>query len=181
MVRCSSDDPISSRHCQAKEPMTRMTMMTKALPAWTASDSASWLALVSPVRLDMRISLVAIAVAFLVAAALADDQATSLAEARTAVEANLKTRDGKTYDEKLGKEFMEKHWSTMKQCAQRAENDLQSFWILMKLDKDGAVKEVLLHPATKMGACARETLLKSTFAAPPRAAYWVSVYMKLTH
>ena len=129
----------------------------------------------------MRISLVVIAVAFLVAATLADDQATSLQEARTAVEANLKTREGKTYDEKLGKEFMDKHLSTMKQCAQRAGNDLESFWILMKLDKDGAVKEVLLHPATKLGACAKETLLKATFSPPPRAAYWLSVYMKLTH
>ena len=50
-----------------------------------------------------------------------------------------------------------------------------------KLDKDGAVKEVLLHPTTKMGTCAGETLLKSTFSAPPKAAYWVNVFMKLTH
>ena len=131
--------------------------------------------------MDIKLSLVIVAVAFLVAATLADDQATSLAEARAAVEANLKTPEGKSYDEKLGKEFTEKHLSTMKQCAQRAENDRESFWILIKLDKDGAVKEVLLHPATKLGACAKETLLKSTFSPPPRAAYWVSVYMKLTH
>lgn len=111
----------------------------------------------------------------------ADDKPTSLADARTAVEANLKTPEGKAYDEKLGKEFMEKHLSTMKQCKQSAGSDLESFWILMKLDKDGAVKEVLLHPATKMGACARDTLLKSAFSPPPKPAYWVSIYMKLTH
>lgn len=111
----------------------------------------------------------------------ADDKPTSLADARTAVEANLKTPEGKAYDEKLGKEFMEKHLSTMKQCKQSAGSDLESFWILMKLDKDGAVKEVLLHPATKMGACARDTLLKSAFSPPPKPAYWVGVYMKLTH
>ena len=111
----------------------------------------------------------------------ADDKPTSLADARTAVEANLKTPEGKAYDGKLGKEFMEKHLSTMKQCQQSAGSDLESFWILMKLDKDGAVKEVLLHPATKLGACARETLLKSAFSPPPKPAYWVSVYMKITH
>ncbi|OLB35828.1 MAG: hypothetical protein DMG42_24540 [Acidobacteria bacterium] len=55
---------------------------------------------------------------------------------------------------------MGKHLGTMKQSKQRAGNDLESFWILMKLDKDGAAKEVLLHPATKMGACAKEALLK---------------------
>lgn len=139
------------------------------------------LAFDSQVRMDMRISLLVMALAFSAAATFADDKPTSLADARTAVESNLRTPEGKAYDEKLGKEFADKHLSTMKQCKQSAGGDLESFWILMKLDKDGAVKEVLLHPATKMGACARETLLKSTFAAPPRAAYWVSVYMKLSH
>lgn len=113
--------------------------------------------------------------------AIAEEKATTLDDARTAVEANLKTPEGKAYDERLGKEFMEKHLSTMKQCKQGAGNDLGSFWILMKLDKDGAVKEVLLHPTTKMGSCARESLLKSSFSPPPKPAYWVSVYMKLTH
>jgi len=114
-------------------------------------------------------------------ALLADEKGTNLAEARAAVEANLKTPEGKAYDERLGKEFLEKQLSKMKQCKQTAGDDLESFWILMKLDTDGAVKEILLHPTTKMGTCARETLLKSTFSPPPRPTYWVSIYMKLTH
>ncbi len=130
----------------------------------------------------MKISLVVTALALLATAAtFADDKPTSLADARAAVETNLKTPEGKAYDEKLGKEFMEKHLATMKQCKQSAGNDLESFWILMKLDKDGAVREVLLHPTTSMGSCARKTLLQSAFSPPPRPAYWVSVYMKLTH
>jgi hypothetical protein len=115
------------------------------------------------------------------AAVCADDKPTSLSNARAAVEANLSTPEGKVYDERLGKEFMEKHLTTMKQCKQSAGKDLESFWILMKLDKEGGAKEVLLHPTTKMGTCARETLLKSTFSPPPKPAYWVSVYMKLSH
>lgn len=129
----------------------------------------------------MRISLLVIALAFSAAATLADSKPTSLGDARTAVEANLNTPAGKAYDEKFGKEFADKHLSTMKQCKQSAGGERESFWMLIKLDKGGAVEEVLLHPATKMGACARETLLKSTFSPPPRAAYWVSVYLKLTH
>ena len=104
-------------------------------------------------------------------ALLADEKGTNLAEARAAVEANLKTPEGKAYDERLGKEFLEKQLSKMKQCKQTAGDDLESFWILMKLDTDGAVKEILLHPTTKMGTCARETLLKSTFSPPPQPAY----------
>jgi hypothetical protein len=128
------------------------------------------------------ISLVALGLLLIGAATLTgEDKPTSLTDARAAVEANLKTPEGKAYDEKLGKEFMEKHLATMKQCKASAGNDLESFWILMKLDNDGTVKEVLRHPTTKMGTCARETLLKSAFLPPPKSAYWVSVYMKLTH
>src|SRR5690348_6416342 len=112
---------------------------------------------------------------------LANDNPTSLADARAAVDANLKTPAGKGYDEQLGKEFMAKQLSTMKRCKQSAGKDLESFWILMKLDKDGSVKEVLLHPTTKMGTCAREELLRSAFSPPPKPAYWVSVFMKLSH
>ena len=110
---------------------------------------------------------------------LANDNPTSLADARSAVEANLKTDTAKAYDAQLGKEFMAKQLATMKRCKQSAGKDLESFWILMKLDKDGAVKEVLLHPTTKMGTCAREELLRSAFSPPPKPAYWVSVFMKL--
>ncbi|HEY6945677.1 MAG TPA: hypothetical protein VI431_11100 [Candidatus Acidoferrum sp.] len=112
---------------------------------------------------------------------LADDKPTSLADARNAVETNLRTPEGRAYDERLGKEFIEKHLATMKQCKPSDGKGLDSFWILMKLDKDGTVREVLLHPETKMGTCARETLLKSAFSPPPRPGYWVSVYMKLVH
>ena len=112
---------------------------------------------------------------------LADDKPTSLSDARAAVEANLRTPEGKAYDQQLGKEFPQKYLDTMKQCKQSAGNDLAAFWMLIKLDKGGAVKEVLLAPATKMGACARETLLKGSFSPPPRPAYWVSIYMKLSH
>lgn len=112
--------------------------------------------------------------------AAADDKPTSLSDARAAIDANLKTPEGKAYDEKLGQEFQEKYLGTMKHCKQAAGNDLDSFWMLLKLDKDGAVKEVLLYPTTSMGTCARKSLLKDRFSAPPKPDYWVGVYMKIT-
>ncbi len=112
---------------------------------------------------------------------LADDKPTSLSDARAAVEANLRTPEGKAYDQQLGKEFPQKYLDAMKQCKQSAGNDLADFWMLIKLDKNGAVKEVLLSPATKIAVCAREALLKGSFSPPPRPAYWVSIYMKLAH
>lgn len=82
---------------------------------------------------------------------LADGNPTRLADAQAAVEANLKTPAGKAYDQQFGKEFREKHLPAMRRCKQSAGKDLESFWILLKLDKDGAVKEVLLYPTNNMG------------------------------
>ena len=113
--------------------------------------------------------------------AVAEDKPTSLSDAQAAVEANLRTPEGKAYDEKMGTEFVQSHLGAIRQCKQSAGDDLRSFWILLKLEKDGAVKEVLLYPATKVGTCAREGLLKDRFTPPPRSAYWIGVYMKMGH
>lgn len=111
---------------------------------------------------------------------VAEDKPTSLSDARAAVEANLRTPEGKAFDEQLGTEFVQKHLGPFRQCKQSSGGDLKSFWMLLKLEKDGTVKEVLLYPETKISLCAREPLLKDRFPSPPRAAYWVSVYMKLS-
>ena len=113
--------------------------------------------------------------------AYAQEKPTNLSEARDAIEANLKTAEGKAYDAQLGKEFPEKYLSTLRECKKAADGDLSSFWILAKLDKDGVVKEVLLSKTTKFASCARDALLKGKFGAPPRAGYWVGIYLNLSH
>src|ERR1700690_3304556 len=105
--------------------------------------------------------------------AQAEDKPTSLSDARAAIDANLKTPEGKAFDDRLGHEFFEKHMGPLRQCKPSAGNDLGSFWILLKLDKDGAAQEVLLYPTTRLGTCAREALLKERFLPPPRPGYWV--------
>jgi hypothetical protein len=112
--------------------------------------------------------------------ASAQDKPTSLSDARTAVEANMSTAAGKTFDEQFGTEFGQKHLGPLRQCKQSDGSDLSSFWMLFKLDKDGSVREMLLYPETKLGLCAREALAKDRFGTiPPRTGYWVSVYMKM--
>ena len=106
------------------------------------------------------------------------EKPTSLADARDAVEANLRTPEGKAYDEQLGKEFQQKHLSTLRDC-KKSTGDLSNFWILLRLEKSGAVKEVLLSPTTKLGSCTRETLLRASFTPPPKPDYWVSIYLQL--
>jgi hypothetical protein len=111
----------------------------------------------------------------------ATEKATSLPDAQAAVENNLRTPEGKTYDEKIGNEFLEKPLDEVRQCKKAGKDDLRSFWFLLKFDKEGKVREVLLYPATSLGVCAREALLKDIFSPPPRPDYWVSVYLKLDH
>src|SRR5215472_2522756 len=123
-----------------------------------------------------------VATLFMVAAVMdsAQDQPTSLRDARSAVEANMSTAAGRTYDEQFGSEFAQKHLGPLRQCKQTGGSDLTSFWMLFRLDKDGSVREMLLYPETKLGSCARKSLVKDRFATvPPRTDYWVSVYMKL--
>jgi hypothetical protein len=109
------------------------------------------------------------------------DKPTSLAEARADVEANLRTSEGKTYDEQVGKEFQQTYLATLRECKKSSGGDVNSFWILMKLERTGAVKEVLLSPATRLGSCARGALLKGTFSPPPKPGHWVSIYLQLSH
>lgn len=129
--------------------------------------------------MTMRIGCVLILLFSSLGIAKAEDKPTSLKEAQAAVEANVRTPEGKAYEEKMGKEFPEKYLDTMWQCKKTAGDDLKSFWLMMKLAQDGSVNEVLLYPTTKMGMCVRETLLKGKFSPPPKPAYWESVYMKL--
>lgn len=112
---------------------------------------------------------------------LAAEKPTSLSDARAAVETNMRTSEGKAFDEKFGTDFGANHLGPMRQCKKTSGDDLRSFWILLKLDKNGAAKELLLYPETKLGACARDPLLKDKFVAPPRPEYWVSVSMKLAN
>jgi hypothetical protein len=107
--------------------------------------------------------------------------ATSLSDAQSAIESNLRTPEGKAFDDRMGQEFIARHTGPLHQCKASAGNDLTSFWILLKLDKDGAVEELLLYPTTKLGACARDVYMKDKFLPPPRPDYWVGVYLKLSH
>ena len=134
------------------------------------------------VRPIWRVSWAAVVLCLLAHQGMAaENKPTSLSDARAAVEANLRTAEGKKYDEQIGTEFLQKHLATLRECKPSAGGDWRSFWILLKLDRSGAPEELLLYPETKLGTCARSGLLKASFSAPPRPEYWVSVYMQISH
>jgi len=119
----------------------------------------------------------------LVAAApsFAGGKSTSLSEAKSAIEANLKTPEGKSFEDRMGKEFIAKHMDPLRQCKASSGGDMTNFWILFRLDRDGAVEEILLHPETKLGTCARDAYMKDKLLSPPHPEYWFGVYLQLSH
>lgn len=110
-----------------------------------------------------------------------EDKPTTLANARAAIEANMQTPQGKAYDEKFGAEVMDRYIGGMRQCQRSAGGNSESFWLLVKLQPDGSAREVLLAPATKVGNCDREILLKGKFSPPPHGDYWQGMYLKMSH
>lgn len=115
------------------------------------------------------------------ALAFSDDKPTSLSDAQAAVEDNMRTAEGKAYDQQMGNDLMQKYLDNLRQCKRTAGGSQESFWILMKLDKDGWAKEVLLHPVTKVGKCDREALSNAKLVPPPRGDYWVGIYLNTGH
>lgn len=69
----------------------------------------------------------------------------------------MNTREGKAYDAQIGKDLAKKYSPVMKLCKEKAEGNTRSFDMVVNVDKDGAIKEILLHPQTKISQCLRET------------------------
>ena len=126
------------------------------------------------------IAAFAIVLALLLGNLTGTDTPTSLSEAQHAIDANLKTSEGKTFDDRMGTDFVQKHMESLRGCKQAAAGDFRSFWILLKLNSDGSAKELLFYPDTKINACAHGGLLKEKFLAPPRPDYWVGIYFKIS-
>ena len=55
----------------------------------------------------------------------------------------------------------------------KADGEGRSFDMLVRVEKDGGVREVLSCPPTKVGQGLRETMLKDMFSPPPTPAHWV--------
>jgi len=112
---------------------------------------------------------------------VAADKPTSLSDARDAVDANVRSSEGKKFDEQFGADFIQRHLDPFHDCKGTAAGDMRDFWMLLKLDKEGTAREILLYPTTKLASCATGKLLNDKFLPPPRPDYWVSVFMKFSH
>jgi hypothetical protein len=106
-----------------------------------------------------------------------------LEAAVAAVDANLKTAAGKQYDDRLGKEFPDKYWSSVKQCKESlpAGTNLKPFDLFLKLNAEGKVQVALVYPETAFANCTRAALLTGKFSDPPHDDYWINIHLELKH
>jgi hypothetical protein len=103
-----------------------------------------------------------------------------LSDALAAVNVNLKTPEGKHYDEQIGKEFSPSFGPALKQCKQSAADGSTSpFDMFLKLDANGAVREGLAYPESAFAGCVRTAMLKGKFSPPPHGDYWVNIHFDL--
>src|SRR5579872_2285778 len=88
-----------------------------------------------------------------------------LTAALAAVEINLKTSEGKSYDEMIGKEFPAKYLASIKECKRsNPSSSTDPFDLFLKLDTEGRTAEALVYPETPMSLCSRKALAASQFS-----------------
>jgi len=133
-------------------------------------------------RIHKRVTVVLAVLLSLGSICLAADKK-QLTAAVAAVDANLKTSAGKQYDDRLGKEFPDKYWSSVKQCKQSlpAGTNLEPFDMFLKLNAEGKVQVVLVYPETQFANCTRAALLTGKFSNPPHDDYWINIHLELKH
>ena len=99
-----------------------------------------------------------------------------LEAANAAVEANLKTPEGKKYEQQLGSELPAKYVPALRQCKQSVGSS-SGFDMFLKLSGDGKVMQALVYPENAFTTCARTAAGTLQLSAPPHGDYWINVHM----
>ncbi|MBA3912654.1 MAG: hypothetical protein H0X25_02070 [Acidobacteriales bacterium] len=105
----------------------------------------------------------------------ADKQQFSAAIA--AVDANLKTPEGKKYEEQMNTEFPQKFLPAFRQCKQSAGSS-SGLDMFLKLSAGGKVQEALIHPENPFTTCARAAVAGGQLSAPPHDDYWINIHLQ---
>ena len=99
-----------------------------------------------------------------------------VANARAAVEANLKDKAGQDYAKAALAAFAKSHAKTLKACQDSVTApDTSRFEAFFMLSRRGMVKTSLLSPATKVGECLLRGSDKDAFPPPPGPNHWILI------
>ena len=94
-----------------------------------------------------------------------------------AAQENLRTEIGKQYDEKAGQYYGQHHLAVMRGCLSKVSDfenpDLMPFDMVMRVEKTGRIREILVSRDTALARCLRGGLMGKVLPEPPKANYWV--------
>jgi len=97
-----------------------------------------------------------------------------IVEAYKAVNANMQTPEGRSYDGLIAREFSTRYARAVKECAAGASGPAPTLLVL-QVAKSGAVQQMMVVPDSASDACLRPKLEKAAFSPPPKGEYWVRV------
>jgi hypothetical protein len=97
-----------------------------------------------------------------------------IVEAYKAVNANMQTPEGRSYDGVIAREFSTRYARMVKECATGANGPTPTLLVL-QVAKSGAIQQMMVVPDNASDACLRPKLEKAAFSPPPRGEYWVRV------
>jgi hypothetical protein len=123
------------------------------------------------------------ALVFFAAAAPAPATGASAFEAaRKIAIANAKTAQGRKYQKVFAKAFSESQAGELGRCVEsQTAPDLSPFEALTEIAANGSVEAVLVRPDSNVAVCLRKSIRKHVFPRPPRAHYWTSTTLRLSH
>ncbi|MFI5104468.1 MAG: hypothetical protein ACHP79_06060 [Terriglobales bacterium] len=95
-------------------------------------------------------------------------------EAYRAVNNNMATPEGRSYDGVIAREFSARYSRAVKECATGTGGPAPTLLVL-QVAKSGAVQQIMVVPDNASDACLRPKLEKAAFSPPPKPEYWVGV------
>jgi hypothetical protein len=97
-----------------------------------------------------------------------------IVEAYKAVNVNMQTPEGRSYDGVIAREFSTRYARAVQECAAGSSGPTPTLLVL-QMAKSGAVEQLMVVPDNASDACLRPKLEKAAFSPPPRGEYWVRV------
>jgi hypothetical protein len=99
-----------------------------------------------------------------------------LVPALSAADENVRTPEGRTFDEQIAQTFTTNYSDALTACLKSTgEASLTPFELVLQLGKDGKVEKALVTSPSDTSLCLEAKVQKGVFPVPPRPSYWVKI------
>jgi len=104
------------------------------------------------------------------------EKLTDFADAMKAANDNLKTTEGKLYDDAVGRRAGKWLVQEISHCIAGLDSaDLRPFTVVIRVGISGKAEEVLCEPMTKVASCLESGFSAAFYPKPPGGSWWVKI------